>query len=73
MKPLLFDVPRLYGNIFILAIVLWVFPEIVGAFLLRSTATASHRDRGSYLAVVGGIVIGVVGALHAQPICRNWQ
>ncbi|MEZ4622492.1 MAG: isoprenylcysteine carboxylmethyltransferase family protein [Caldilineaceae bacterium] len=62
MKPLLFDVPRLYGNIFILAIVLWVFPEIVGAFLLRSTATASHRDRGSYLAVVGGIVIGVVGA-----------
>ncbi|MEZ4863473.1 MAG: isoprenylcysteine carboxylmethyltransferase family protein [Caldilineaceae bacterium] len=62
MKPLLFDVPRLYGNIFIVAIIVWALSERVGAFLLRSPATAARRDRGSYWAVVGGMVIGIGGA-----------
>ena len=62
MKPLLYDVPQLYGTIFRVAIAVWALPEFVGSFLLRSAATATKRDRGSYLAVVGGIWIGVLGA-----------
>lgn len=62
MKPLLFDVPRLYGTIFNVAIAVWAIPEFVGAFLLRSAATAAKGDRGSYLAVVGGVWLGVLGA-----------
>jgi len=63
MKPLLFDVPPLYGTILMGVIVVWAIPELLGAFLLRSAATATKHDQGSYFAVVGGIGIGIIGAL----------
>ena len=62
MKPLLFDLPRLYGNIFIGVLVVWALSERVGALLLRSSGAASRRDRGFYWAVVGGMMIGIGGA-----------
>jgi protein-S-isoprenylcysteine O-methyltransferase Ste14 len=63
LRPLLFDVPPLYGRVFIIVVALWVVPEIIGAFLLRSGDTAVKQDRGSYAVFVGGVALGVVGAM----------
>ena len=68
MLPLLFDVPPSYGRVFMIAMALWVVPECVGAFRLRSADTANRSDRGSYAVFVGGVVVGVAGAFA----CAGW-
>jgi protein-S-isoprenylcysteine O-methyltransferase Ste14 len=62
MRPLLFDVPPLYGTLFIIAAAVWTLPEIIGAFFQRSAATATRCDRGSYAAIMGSVGIGLAGA-----------
>jgi protein-S-isoprenylcysteine O-methyltransferase Ste14 len=63
MRPLLFDVPPLYGTIFTIVAALWALPELLGAVFLRSPAAAAKHDRGSYAIVIGGVGLGVLGAL----------
>ena len=62
MRPLLFDVPPLYGTIFTIVAALWALPELLGAIFLRSPATATKHDRGSYAIVIGGVGFGVLAA-----------
>jgi protein-S-isoprenylcysteine O-methyltransferase Ste14 len=68
MRPLLFDVPPLYGTIFTIVAALWALPELLGTIFLRSPATATKHDRGSYAIVVGSVGFGVLGAFWSAML-----
>jgi protein-S-isoprenylcysteine O-methyltransferase Ste14 len=60
MRPLVYTVPA-YTVAFVIALAVWLIPERIGSFWLRSARdpTAHRQDRGSYVVVVGSIVAGL--------------
>jgi protein-S-isoprenylcysteine O-methyltransferase Ste14 len=60
MRPLVYTVPA-YTIAFVSALAVWLIPERIGSFWLRSARdpTARRQDRGSYMVVVGSIVAGL--------------
>lgn len=61
MRPLVFSV-HAYTIAFAIALAIWIVPERIASFWLRSSRdpTARQQDRGSYYLVVGSVVAGVL-------------
>jgi protein-S-isoprenylcysteine O-methyltransferase Ste14 len=74
MVPLLYDVTRTHGDLFILATAVWYLPEFIGTFLQRSSRSANRQDRGSYLILLGGMILGLLVAFASAsylPMLAN--
>ena len=58
MRPILFDVSRLYGAIFMGVIALWAIPELAGLACCAHLIGQSARS-GSFRVVMAGVVVGL--------------
>jgi protein-S-isoprenylcysteine O-methyltransferase Ste14 len=71
MRPLVFSAPA-YNIAFAVALLLWVIPERIGAFWLRSgrDPSAHRQDRGSMYVLIGTLVVGLFAGF---VLALKWQ
>jgi protein-S-isoprenylcysteine O-methyltransferase Ste14 len=65
--------------VFWVAFAIWAIPEFVGAFTQYARGSASRRDRGSYIVVILGILVGIylafflASAVPGATLGGGWQ